>query len=162
MGPGLCSKVFFSDLGNPPVTAVTTTVIHDYPTANKDGLPLRYDIAINGDAAGYQAQLALCYADADVVAAGIPLAAEGDLHIYAYAGAETWTQHSTVDAANNIITSTLVTDFGERVWGIGIPEDQPTAVIVTTVHGAGLRSLFWFSLLLGIVIMQRRFRRRRQ
>ncbi|MBN1889689.1 MAG: hypothetical protein JW850_16960, partial [Thermoflexales bacterium] len=100
---------------------------------------------------------AACYEDAELVEAGISPAQESDLHLYRYAGVYTWTEYSQVDPVNNLITATNVTELG--TWGLGVPDDAPTAVILSqlsitviglhTAHMVG-SDLPWIALLIGV------------
>lgn len=120
---GICGKVYFSSTGVlTPVAVVTVTLSYGYPTLNGDGLPRRYDIETDG--ADFEAQLALCYEDAELMVADIDLVREGDLHAYRYTGGGVWQAYSEVDTANNVVTATAITAFG--VWGLGVEEDHPT------------------------------------
>ncbi len=122
-GGGLCGGVYFTQTGVlTPVTAVTITFSYGYPTLNGDGLPRRYDIETDG--ADFQAQLALCYDDAELSVAGIEEAREAELHAYRYTGGGAWQAYSLVDTVSNIVTATNVTTLG--VWGLGIEDDHPT------------------------------------
>ncbi len=162
-GGGICGRVYFAAGGTLP-TALNVTFIQNYPTANRDGLPRRYDITASGGS-GYQAQLALCYADAELAIAGIAPADEPYLHAYHYNyGTHTWDEYSTVDTTNNVITTSTITEFG--VWSIGMrggsgPEDKPTAL--TLWNFAAHKNVLFVSLLSFIslsLVAVRRFRRR--
>lgn len=129
-GGGVCGSIYFAAAGTLP-TSLNITFTQNYPTANRDGLPRRYDITTVGGS-GYQAQLALCYADPELNIAGIARADEPYLHAYHYNyGTQTWDAYSTVNTASNLITTTVITEFG--VWGIGMSggsgaDDKPTAL----------------------------------
>ena len=122
----LCGGVYFTQTAD--VSVITVTLRYEYPTANFDGLPRRYDLALVGG--GYTAALRLCYTDDELIAAGIT-APETDLHAYHYIGGGAWVEHSQVDPVNNWVTAHNLTDLN-GVWGLGVEGDAPTAVSLST------------------------------
>jgi hypothetical protein len=143
---GTCARVYFTDTGSLTPIVVTVTLRHNYPSVNLDGLPRRYDIT-GSVGSGFEAMLAVCYQDAELVEAGIPLARESELHLYRYPGAYTWTAYSQVDPVNNLVTATNVTELG--IWGLGVPGDQPTAIRLPAARVVG-SDLGWIGVLIGV------------
>jgi hypothetical protein len=126
---GTCARVWFTDTGRPPVTAVTVTLSYDYPSIDGHGLPRRYDIEADGS--GFQAMLSLCYTDKELIDAGIDPTQEANLHAYRYDLSSTdWITYSLVNTITNQVTATLVTEFG--VWGLGVASNRPTVVTLQT------------------------------
>ncbi len=123
-GGGLCGSVTFTDTGTLP-DSLTITYTYDFPSANHDGLLGQVRIAAEGGA-GYEAAVTLCYADADLLVAGIDPAQEPNLHVYRYTGLPAWHQYSVVDPVANTVAAHGVTAFG--VFGLGVEGNQPTAV----------------------------------
>jgi len=164
-GGGVCGRVYFAPGGTLPAS-LNITFTQNYPTANRDGLPRRYDIAASGGS-GYQAQLVLCYADAELTIAGIAPADEPYLHAYRYNyGAHSWDEYSTVDTTNNLITTTTITEFG--VWSIGMrggsgPEDKPTALTILNFTDRNVMRSIGLLFLIGTgLVVARYFQRRRR
>ncbi|MBN1889353.1 MAG: hypothetical protein JW850_15265 [Thermoflexales bacterium] len=139
----ICGSLSFSDTGD--VSRVTVSYTHNYPSVNRDGLPRRYDVLIEGS--NFTATLTLCYNEADLLVAGIDLAQEGDLHVYRYAGGgQGWEEYSEIDQAANTITAHNLTKAG--VFGLGVPPQgyHPTAVMLKQVWAAA-RRVPWLTVL---------------
>ncbi|MFP4395339.1 MAG: choice-of-anchor Q domain-containing protein, partial [Anaerolineales bacterium] len=146
-GNEICGSITFTNVGTLP-TSLTITYTYNFPSVDHKGLLGQYRISAGGDA-GYQAALTLCYADADLRVADIDPAQEPNLHAYRYiAVGQPWQQYSEVDTVANTITAHNVTTFG--VFGVGITENQPTAI---TLGAFTARGGHWFSGLLLVVVL---------
>jgi hypothetical protein len=157
-----CSRLYLQQLGT--LQAITVTFVYTHPTANYNGLPRRYDITPNPNAAGFTATLSVCYSHDDLTQAGISLADEHRLVLYRYdVGSRAWVSYtSAVYTETNVITTT-VTGFSARA--IGIPEThEPTAVGLRAAKQEQGGPFPWFGLLLGVGVLWMgvwRLRRRR-
>jgi hypothetical protein len=176
-GPGLytfeptCVQLHFEPGMTGTLSHVSATMALTYPTAHRNGLPRRYDIAGNVGS-DFTATLSVCYSHADLTRAGIALADEPRLALYRYdAGERRWVAYpSWVVTETNVITTTT----GDlSVWTIGLPEkDEPTVVQDLTgfrnlsgpsaLPGLGVAALAGgLGLLVGAAVVRARRRRRR-
>jgi len=147
-----CGGVTFTSTGS--INSLQITLTHNFPTANQDGLPRRYDIKANGS--GFIARLQLCYTADDLLAAGIADAA--NLRARRWNGSG-WTAFpGSVDTGAGNVTAENVTQFS--TWGLGTSTNHPTAIALYRLDGKATWPYFGV-VAGGLALIGWRIRRRR-